>query len=75
MKQIANPIAVKVGPDISIKNLIKTINELDPDYLPGRITLIPRLGAQSVNHILPYLSMNNYKLLKINGLILRALKK
>ncbi|MDR3441846.1 MAG: 3-deoxy-7-phosphoheptulonate synthase [Legionella sp.] len=55
LKQIANPIAVKVGPDTSIKNLIQTINELDPDYLPGRITLIPRLGAQSVNHILPQL--------------------
>lgn len=55
LKKIANPIAVKIGPDTSIKNLIKTINELDPNYLPGRITLIPRLGAQQVHRILPQL--------------------
>ncbi|WP_287007390.1 3-deoxy-7-phosphoheptulonate synthase, partial [Legionella sp.] len=55
LKKIANPIAVKIGPDTSIKHLIKTINALDPDYLPGRITLIPRLGAQSVHRILPQL--------------------
>lgn len=52
LKHIANPIAVKVGSDTPIANVIKTINELDPDYQPGRITLIPRLGAQSVQCML-----------------------
>ncbi|WP_131795560.1 3-deoxy-7-phosphoheptulonate synthase [Fluoribacter gormanii] len=55
LKKIANPIAVKIGPDTSIKSLIKTINELDPNCLPGRITLIPRLGAQQVHRLLPQL--------------------
>jgi len=55
LKKIANPIAVKIGSDTSIKTLIKTINELDPDYIPGRITLIPRLGAQNIHRILPQL--------------------
>ena len=55
LKKIANPIALKVGPDTSITNLIKTIDELDPDYLPGRITLIPGLGSQSIHHLLPQL--------------------
>jgi len=55
LKNIANPIAVKVGPDTPIKKLIKIIKLLDPDYLPGRITLIPRLGARSVQRILPQL--------------------
>ncbi len=55
LKKIANPIAVKIGPNTSIKNLIKTINELDPNYLPGRITLIPRLGAHQVHRTLPQL--------------------
>lgn len=55
LKKIANPIALKVGPDTSIKNLIKTIDALDPDNLPGRITLIPGLGMQSVHRILPQL--------------------
>ncbi|MFT4059522.1 MAG: 3-deoxy-7-phosphoheptulonate synthase [Legionella sp.] len=55
LKKIANPIAIKIGSDTSIPALIKTINTLDPDYLPGRITLIPRLGAQSVHRVLPQL--------------------
>lgn len=55
LKKIANPIAIKIGPDTLISTLIKTINQLDPDYTPGRITLIPRLGAQQVHRILPQL--------------------
>lgn len=55
LKKIANPIAVKIGPNTPIKSLIKTINELDPNYLSGRITLIPRLGAHQVHRILPQL--------------------
>lgn len=55
MKKTANPIAVKIGPDTPIKSLVKAINELDPSYIPGRITLIPELGAQNVYHILPHL--------------------
>ncbi|KTD00561.1 3-deoxy-7-phosphoheptulonate synthase [Fluoribacter gormanii] len=55
LKKIANPIAVKIGPDTPIKSIVKIINELDPSYVPGRITLIPKLGAQNVYHILPQL--------------------
>lgn len=55
LKKIANPMALKIGPDTSIPTLIKTINQLDPDYVPGRITLIPRLGVQQVHRILPQL--------------------
>lgn len=55
LEKIANPLAIKIGPDTSIPTLIKIINQLDPDYLAGRITLIPRLGVQQVHHILPQL--------------------
>lgn len=55
LKTIANPVALKIGSDTPIPALIKTINQLDPDYVPGRITLIPRLGAQQVYRILPQL--------------------
>lgn len=55
LQKIANPIAIKIGPDTSIKDLIHTVDELDPEGLPGRITLIPRLGVQAVQHILPEL--------------------
>lgn len=53
LKRIANPMALKIGPDTSISTLIKTLNQLDPDYIPGRITLIPRLGVQEVHRMLP----------------------
>jgi hypothetical protein len=36
----------------SLKN---TINQIAPDYVPGLITLIPSLGVQQVNRILPQL--------------------
>lgn len=55
LKEIANPIAVKIGPDTSIKKLINTINELDPAHLSGRITLIHGLGTQLVHNLLPKL--------------------
>lgn len=55
LKKIANPLAIKIGPDTPIPTLIKTINQLDPDYVPGRITLIPRLGVQQLHRILPQL--------------------
>ncbi|KTC76064.1 3-deoxy-7-phosphoheptulonate synthase [Legionella birminghamensis] len=55
LKKIANPLAIKIGPDTPIPKLIKTINTLDIDYLPGRITLIPRLGVKQVSRILPQL--------------------
>ncbi|MFJ1268645.1 3-deoxy-7-phosphoheptulonate synthase [Legionella lytica] len=55
LKKCANPLAIKIGSNTSIKGLIKTINKLDPDYNPGRITLIPCLGVQSIHSMLPHL--------------------
>jgi len=52
---IANPIAVKVGPTSDphyLKDLVATLN---PDAVPGRLTLIHRLGAAKIDAGLPKL--------------------
>jgi 3-deoxy-7-phosphoheptulonate synthase len=50
---IANPIAVKIGPSMSEDALERLITILNPDNLPGRLTLIHRLGADRIEAMLP----------------------
>jgi 3-deoxy-7-phosphoheptulonate synthase len=50
---ISNPIATKVGPSISKDELLKLIEALNPDNIPGRLTLISRMGAEKVDEFLP----------------------
>lgn len=50
---IRNPIAVKVGPTMSIDHLRGLIEVLNPDNEAGRLTLIHRMGAQTIAEKLP----------------------
>ena len=50
---IRNPLGIKIGPAMSIDWLIGLLDVLDPDRLPGRITLIHRMGAAGVQEKLP----------------------
>jgi len=50
---IANPIAVKIGPDIAPEELIGLCTILDPRDEPGRLTLIHRFGAGQIARRLP----------------------
>ncbi|MCC7259993.1 MAG: 3-deoxy-7-phosphoheptulonate synthase class II [Alphaproteobacteria bacterium] len=50
---IANPIGVKVGPSMKKDALIKLCDTLNPDNIPGRLTLISRMGADKVEESLP----------------------
>ena len=52
---IANPIGLKVGPHLSPDDLVDLIEVLDPTDVPGRLTLITRLGADEVEDRLPAL--------------------
>lgn len=45
IRGISNPIAIKVGPNISIDSLLSHINFINPQNIKGRITLIHRLGV------------------------------
>ena len=50
---IRNPIAVKIGPDVTPDQLLRLVDVLDPDGEPGRLTLIHRMGASRIEKSLP----------------------
>ncbi|WP_105201337.1 MULTISPECIES: class II 3-deoxy-7-phosphoheptulonate synthase [unclassified Pseudoalteromonas] len=52
---IKNPIGVKVGPGMSPDELIELIDAVNPDNIPGRLTLITRMGADVLPQKLPAL--------------------
>lgn len=54
-KGIKNPIGVKVGPGMNPDELIKLIDAVNPDNIPGRLTLITRMGADVLPEKLPAL--------------------
>lgn len=50
---VANPVGVKVGPSTTPEQLQELCDRLDPGYVPGRLVLISRLGAERVGELLP----------------------
>lgn len=50
---IRNPIGVKVGPTASPDDIVELARILNPDHVPGRLTLITRMGAGKVREVLP----------------------
>lgn len=54
-KGIKNPIGVKVGPGMDPDELIRLIDALNPDNIPGRLTLVTRMGADVLPEKLPAL--------------------
>lgn len=53
LRGISNPIGVKCGPSLSNEDLIQLLDILNPENIPGRITLITRVGAGKVAEHLP----------------------
>ncbi|MGH8776429.1 MAG: class II 3-deoxy-7-phosphoheptulonate synthase [Jiangellaceae bacterium] len=51
--RIRNPIAVKIGPATSPDEVLALADRLDPDRVPGRLTLVTRMGAGRVRDVLP----------------------
>nr|WP_189543432.1 3-deoxy-7-phosphoheptulonate synthase [Streptomyces gelaticus] len=45
LAQVFNPVACKIGPGIAENELLALCERLDPDRVPGRLTLIARMGA------------------------------
>jgi 3-deoxy-7-phosphoheptulonate synthase len=50
---ISNPLGVKVGPEATPSDVLTLIDRLNPDRVPGRLTLITRMGATRVRDKLP----------------------
>ncbi|HEY7222453.1 MAG TPA: 3-deoxy-7-phosphoheptulonate synthase class II [Micromonosporaceae bacterium] len=51
--RIANPIGVKLGPSTTPETAIEVCERLNPDNIPGRLTLVSRMGNHRVRDTLP----------------------
>jgi 3-deoxy-7-phosphoheptulonate synthase len=52
---IKNPLGLKCGPSLEEDDLLRLIAALNPENIPGRLTLICRFGADRVTEKLPRL--------------------
>lgn len=50
---IHNPVGVKVGPTAKPEDVVELAERLNPERVPGRLTLITRMGADKVRDVLP----------------------
>jgi len=50
---VRNPIGLKCGPTLEPDELLRLIDVLNPDNIPGRLTLIGRFGADRIGERLP----------------------
>jgi 3-deoxy-7-phosphoheptulonate synthase len=50
---IKNPVGVKLGPAASGDDVVELCERLNPDRVPGRLTLVSRMGADRVADALP----------------------
>jgi 3-deoxy-7-phosphoheptulonate synthase len=55
LRGVGNPIGCKVGPTTSPDFVIELCERLNPSRIPGRLTLISRMGAGKVEAALPTL--------------------
>ena len=53
MRGIRNPMGVKVGPGTAPSDIVHLAKHLNPENEPGRITLITRFGAATIERELP----------------------
>jgi 3-deoxy-7-phosphoheptulonate synthase len=52
---VHNPIGCKLGPTATAEEVVELCEQLNPLRIPGRLTLISRMGAERVRELLPTL--------------------
>jgi 3-deoxy-7-phosphoheptulonate synthase len=50
---VHNPLGVKLGPTATAAETVDLCERLNPDRIPGRLTLVARMGAGEVQELLP----------------------
>ena len=50
---VGNPLGVKIGPSVSPDEVVELCGRLNPERVPGRLSLITRLGADRIEELLP----------------------
>ena len=53
VSRLANPVGVKLGPTTTPEFAAELVERLDPDGVPGRLTLISRMSNARVRDVLP----------------------
>ena len=51
LRGLANPIGLKCGPGLAVESLVEALDVLNPHRIPGRITLIVRLGRDRIGDL------------------------
>src|SRR3712207_8468981 len=51
--KLANPVGVKIGPTTTPEQATELVERLDPDNVPGKLTLISRMGNGKIRDVLP----------------------
>ncbi|MDO4908750.1 MAG: 3-deoxy-7-phosphoheptulonate synthase class II [Corynebacterium sp.] len=50
---IGNPIGIKIGPTCTPEEAVAYADRLDPNFEPGRLTIVARMGHDKVRSVLP----------------------
>ena len=53
LRGVSNPLGLKVGPSIEVDELRRLADVLNPENVPGRLTLISRMGVERISEVLP----------------------
>jgi 3-deoxy-7-phosphoheptulonate synthase len=53
LRGVGNPVAAKLGPTATPEETVALCDLLDPGRVPGRLTLVARMGASRVEELLP----------------------
>jgi 3-deoxy-7-phosphoheptulonate synthase len=53
LSRVGNPIGCKIGPKATPDEVVALVERLNPDHVPGRLTLISRMGAGRIHDALP----------------------
>ena len=53
LRGVGNPLGCKIGPTATPDEVVGLCDALNPDRIPGRLTLISRMGASTVREALP----------------------
>src|SRR4029450_9733778 len=53
LRGIGNPVGAKLGPTATPSETVALCEQLDPGRVPGRLTLVARMGASRVEQLLP----------------------
>lgn len=55
LREVRNPVGVKIGPNAKAEELVELIDRLNPEGEEGRLTFITRMGADKIGDALPAL--------------------